>query len=502
MTKEINLEVNFTHTKATSSTSISSNQSQKIQYWSDKEERKLVWKLDLTIVLFLMFSFFTLQLDRSNISNAITDNLTKDIGITTDQARNGNQIQIAAIVVMEIPSNIIIQKFGSFNWLILQTILWGLVAIFQCFIQNKNSYFATRWLLGMFEAGFIPGSIYYISRFYKRKEMSKRTILFYFGNYFGAAVGSLIAAGILKINNKNGWSSWRYLFLIEGCITIFGTILLATFVPKSIENPVPLHGKWKYFSDREVSIISDRLALADDNNVEKDTVPITFSNIIQSIFHWRNWLHCILNFITIVPYGGLQFFTPKIVKSLGFHKTKANALASIGSFGLCVLSLFFSILSDHFGEKGIFIFIACCYSIIFSGVLKSMEIGHTKKWTMFAIITLVNSGAGTTQALNNSWISVNSKNYMDRCVGLAMAVMGANLGGITGQSLFKDKDAPTYKPAFLAILCMYAGSIVWVLLVMGIYYYLNKRGTTNLLDDSKLEKQEVNESSLKWKYQL
>ena len=49
---------------------------------------------------------------------------------------------------------------------------------------------------------------------------------------------------------------------------------------------------------------------------------------------------------------------------------------------------------------------------------------------------------------------------------------------------------------------MYAGSIVWVLLVMSIYYYLNKRGTTNLLDDSKLEKQEVNESSLKWKYQL
>lgn len=488
------------------------------QYWSSLEEKRLVLKIDLSILLFLMFSFFSLQLDRSNISNALTGGIGKDIHCTTDEIATGNQLQSAAIVIMEIPSNIIIHKVGCLPLLIAQGVLWGLVAIFQSFITGKKSYYATRWLLGMFEAGFIPGSIYVISRFYKRNELATRTTLFYFGNYFAAAVGSLIAAGILGMPFHKNWHPWRFLFMIEGCITIFATLLLAIFVARSPENPSPVHNLFSFFSKREERIMQDRLKYYDSKPSDNsDVTPITLKNIFKSIFLWRNWLHLMMNFLQIAPYGGLQLFSPKIIKSLGFSTVRANALASIGPFGLCFFSLTAAWLSDRYKTRGLLMLLTLAYSITFAGVLQSMRIGVTKKWTMFAMITMINAGVGTAQSLNNSWLAINSRRTLDRSVGLAMCVMGANLAAIAGQNFFKDKDAPVYHPAFVAILCFYGVSILWCSGIMFIYYSINNRlkfefgrfgrffrGSLRVDDESHSSEIHVDEVSTapEWKYQF
>jgi len=109
---------------------------------------------------------------------------------------------------------------GAPKWITLQIILWGLIALFQAFITNQSSYYATRFLLGMFEAGFIPGAQFMLGTFYKRQELAIRTSIFYIGNYFAAGTGSLMAAGILKLDGKCSLAGWQWLFIRKAIYTI------------------------------------------------------------------------------------------------------------------------------------------------------------------------------------------------------------------------------------------------------------------------------------------
>jgi MFS family permease len=161
----------------------------------------------------LVLGFFSLQLDRSNIGNALTDTLTTDLGITKDDVNLGDQLMSAGIIIAEIPSNLVLQKLGAPIWLTGQVLVWGTIALTQAWITDMPSFLATRFLLGFFEAGFIPGGQYMLALFYREKELALRTSIFYFGNYFATATGSLIAAGVLQMGGIAGYAGWQWLFV-------------------------------------------------------------------------------------------------------------------------------------------------------------------------------------------------------------------------------------------------------------------------------------------------
>lgn len=157
--------------------------------------------------------FFVLQLDRSNISNALTDTITEDLHITSNQVSIGTQIMSAGVVIAEIPSNILLQRCGASVWLTGLLAVWGTISLCQAFVTNIHSFYATRFLLGLSEGGYIPGAQYLLALFYKPDEIAMRTAIFYFGNYFSTATGSLIAAGILQMAGTGGLGGWRWLFI-------------------------------------------------------------------------------------------------------------------------------------------------------------------------------------------------------------------------------------------------------------------------------------------------
>lgn len=171
------------------------------------------YRLDFFLMPLLVLGFFVLQLDRSNISNALTDTLTEDLGIISNDVNLGNQLMLAGIIIFELPSNILLQKVGAPIWLTAQMGIWGTIALTQAWCTNIHSFYATRFLLGAFEGGYVPGGQYMLSLFYTRKELALRTAIFYFGNYFATATGSLIAAGVLSLAGSNGLSGWQWLFI-------------------------------------------------------------------------------------------------------------------------------------------------------------------------------------------------------------------------------------------------------------------------------------------------
>jgi MFS family permease len=167
---------------------------------------------------------------RGNIGNALTDNMMKDLGISQETVNTGTSLVFVGICIGDIPANLLIQKarswlnenrieaynhqFGADIWLPCQLLAWGLVATFQAFIKNRAGFLSTRFLLGLCESGFIPGTLWYLTKWYTKRELGKRTVLFFIGSYTANLLNGLIAYGLLRLRGRGGLTGWQWLFLV------------------------------------------------------------------------------------------------------------------------------------------------------------------------------------------------------------------------------------------------------------------------------------------------
>ena len=104
-------------------------------------------------------------------------------------------------------------QIGPSKWIPAQVFVFGLIATLQVLLKNKGGFLATRMLLGLAEAGYIPGSIYTLSTWYTPQELGRRVAILFFGMFGGNAISPLIGAGILRLHGRGNLSGWQYIFL-------------------------------------------------------------------------------------------------------------------------------------------------------------------------------------------------------------------------------------------------------------------------------------------------
>lgn len=214
--------------------------------------------------------------------------------------------------------------------------------------------------------------------------------------------------------------------------------------------------------------------VAEDNTKAHARAHINRANFFEALTDYRLWLHAVVNMLAASPKTALGLYGPSIIKRLGFSKTKANLLNSVHSYCLIVLSFILSFASDKTGQRGIFCNFSYLWSIVFAAALVGLGVNRDK-WLLYAIFTLVSTGNSLGVALNDAWLSVNATSPSKRSMGLAFAVIGSNLGGVIGPSLFRDSDAPAYRKGFAAIIGMYGGAIATTLGLMFTYWRDGKR---------------------------
>ncbi len=197
--------------------------------WSIAEERSVVRKTDLYLMTWLCVMFFGLQLDRGNLSNALADNLLDDLHITSDDYNNGTTIQLVCFLAAEFPVQLLTKRFGFRYILPTMMFCWGMVSCFQAFMTNRASFYVTRALIGLFEGGFIPGTILFATYFYTSKELSVRLAAFWSTLNLARVVSALLAAGILEMRGVSGRPGWFWLFIIEGLLTIVLALIVSEF---------------------------------------------------------------------------------------------------------------------------------------------------------------------------------------------------------------------------------------------------------------------------------
>lgn len=212
--------------------------------------------------------FFALQLDRGNITQALSDNMLVDLGMTTNDYNYGMTIFYLCFLCAELPSQLISKKLGPDNWIPIQMCAWSIVACSQSRITGKSTFYLTRAFLGLIEGGFIADVILYLSYFYKSAELPLR-LSFFWGAYISTSiVSAFLAFGILRLGEKTGWAGWRWLFALEGALTALIGVLSYFYLPPSpTQTRSWFRGKDGWFSEREEIIMVNRILRDDPGKV-------------------------------------------------------------------------------------------------------------------------------------------------------------------------------------------------------------------------------------------
>lgn len=268
--------------------------------WEPEEEKKLKWKLEYRVCLWACVMFFFLQLDRGNISQALSDTFLKDLNLTTNQYNLGMTLFYVSFLIAELPSQLISKRVGPDRWIPTQITLWSIVSIAQCKLTGKNSFYATRFLLGLIQGGFIPDIILWQSYFYTGRELPFRLSVFWTADLGATIIASLLGFAILHLRGYWGWAGWRWIFFLEGLASLIIGIASFFNMPQSPVHTKTWFRKKGWFTDREVKIIVNRVLRDDPSKGDMhNRQPITFKLLWASISDYDLWP---LYFIGLVAY--------------------------------------------------------------------------------------------------------------------------------------------------------------------------------------------------------
>ncbi|KAI7641272.1 MFS transporter, partial [Hortaea werneckii] len=190
-----------------------------------RKERIMVRKIDFRLLPPVIIMYIMNYLDRNNIATARLsgeEGLQEGLNMTDQQYETCVSILFVGYILMQVPSNLFLNKVGKpALYLPAVMVIWGAISTATAGAQNFGGMVAIRFFLGFIEAAYFPGCLYFLSCWYTRKELAFRSAILYSGSLISGAFAGLIAAGITDgMDGKLGLSAWRWLFIIEGAITV------------------------------------------------------------------------------------------------------------------------------------------------------------------------------------------------------------------------------------------------------------------------------------------
>ncbi|KAI0260221.1 major facilitator superfamily domain-containing protein [Gloeopeniophorella convolvens] len=396
--------------------------------YDSPEDRKLLKKVDLRLLPILTLLYLLSFLDRSNVGNAKIDGLTTDLHVSPPAYNTALALYFIAYVTFEVPANIVLKRFDPQFWLPLLTFAWGVASIAQGLVTNQAGLFGVRILLGATEAGLFPGVVFIFSVYYLRRERHWRVAVFFGGAALAGAFGGILAYAIGKMDGVGGKRGWQWIFILEGLLTVFVSLVGFFIVPTW-----PQKAKW--LTDSERSRLLARLD-ADCDAAEKEKFAWIY--VRQAFSDPLVWGYALLfHGFAFVLYT-LSLFLPTIITGLGFATWKAqlmtvppNVLAAVGiAFGAW--------LAAQTGRRAPLIIGSAVVGIIGYIVLLTT----TTAGAQYVGIHFATLGVYTGNALLLSWPSENISGQTKRAIGVAMQITIGDMGAVAGVLI--------YRPAFSA----------------------------------------------------
>ncbi|KAF5018232.1 hypothetical protein F66182_9795 [Fusarium sp. NRRL 66182] len=455
-------------------------------------DRKLMTRIDLHVIPFLCIMYLLAFLDRVNIANADVFGLSEELNLEKTEYNTALVVFFVPYILFEIPSNILLKRFKPHVWLSLNMFLFGLTTLLQGLVQNYSGLIATRFFLGVFETGMFPGAFYLIGMWYRRNEAQRRYSFFFNSTTLAGAFGGLLAAAIGKMDGLRGYAGWRWIFILEGGLTVFVSLFFYFLLPD-----FPEQAKW--LSPEEKHYVTARLRVDQGHAGAERTT--TFADALNVLKDYKIIIGGFMYFGLIVPAYGYAYFAPGIIRTYGYSPIETQ-LHSVppwaAAFGF---SLVIAFLSDKLRHRASFAIFAILVAIAGFATLLSVHDNHKVQYGALFLVTM---GAYTAMPIIVCWFNMNLGGHKRRSIGSAWQVGFGNIGGIIAVYAFLQKDAPKFIPGYSICIAFTILSIISCFAYAFVVWRQNKKRDANppQVELTNEEKAELGDNAPTYRYLL
>ncbi|OBT92466.1 hypothetical protein VE01_09606 [Pseudogymnoascus verrucosus] len=275
--------------------------------------RQLVRKMDFYVLPTIGILYILNYIDRQNLAAAKLQGIMEDLHMTTEQFATAVSILFVGYLPFQIPSNLIITKVSRPGMYICFAVtIWGCISAATAAVNTYGQLLAVRAILGIAEAVFFPGAIYYLSAWYTKTELGKRIAGLYIAQQVGNAFGGLLAAAILHLDGVHNIAGWKWLFIIEGSATVVIGVICACIMPE-----FPHNSRILSQLERDIAVwrIESEAGAAEGTEDES-----ALAGFVEALRDPKLLLLILCNMLSQAQ-GSIANYFPTLIASLGFSNT-------------------------------------------------------------------------------------------------------------------------------------------------------------------------------------
>ncbi|KAL1647057.1 hypothetical protein SLS58_002827 [Diplodia intermedia] len=409
-----------------------------------KMEVRVRRKTDFAVLPLLCSVYFLAQMrrkGRSDLANAKVAGMDQELGLTAQMYSNVSSIFLVGYIVFQLPGTLLLRKIGPPTQFASAMVVWGTVTACTVVADGYAALMVIRALIGAAEA-LIQGAILYLSFWYRYNELATRGAILYSTVALAGSFNGLLAYAIqLTLDGANGWSAWKWIFLIEGVVPVAWAAVVATLLPST-----PERIRWGFSAAEKEAVVARSRAV---HNTGDSTIRPKL--ILRLLADPKFWMVVLVDSGAHFCTSSLSNFTPAILQGLGYAGVDAQLMAVVVYAAAFVGILASCWISDRLGQRGVVI----CVDAALAAVGYALLLGLTDDTARLVATCLVACCAYPLVVLSLAWTASNNVGYTFRASAAALINIVAQTVAIGGNQAFNDP--PYYRKGLgvsLAMICM------------------------------------------------
>jgi MFS transporter, ACS family, tartrate transporter len=279
-------------------------------------EQRTIAKVSARLVPFLIVCYFVAYLDRVNVSFAALT-MNKDLGLSASAFGFGAGIFFLAYFLFEVPSNLFLERVGARKWIARIMFTWGVLSGAMAFIVGETSFYIVRVLLGIAEAGFFPGIIFYLTLWFPAVYRARIVGYFMAAIPLSTVIGAPVSGLLLALDGFLGLRGWQWLFVLEAAPALILSVIVFFYLTDR-----PADATWLDPDERAWLV-----ARLEEERRQRETV--RHYSVREALLNPKVLALSVVYFGAVATNYGLSFFLPQIVKAFGISDVQAGVVAAL-----------------------------------------------------------------------------------------------------------------------------------------------------------------------------
>ncbi|KAJ5160411.1 uncharacterized protein N7482_007415 [Penicillium canariense] len=432
-------------------------QSSSFQF-SASAERRLVRKIDFTILPIMLVAYMMAFLDKQTVNYTALMGIREDLQLVGSQYSWVSGIFYFGYLSFSYPASLLMVKFPLGKYLALNFLVWAIILACHAATTNFATLMVTRFLLGCSEASLAPGFTLITSLWYRTSEQPLRAGIWFCGNSISLIFGNLIAVGILQIESH--LRAWQWLFIIFGLVTFLWGVVMLFRLPDS-----PTTAKFLTEEERQIAI--ERLKA---NQTGYKNTHIDRGQTVEAFMDIKTWLLGVLILAFNIPNGGFTTFNGLVLKGFGYDTFHTLLLGIPGGVIVFIFVLLGGVVSSKVPNSRCLVIVGMTIISILGSALVYAGTSIAARYAGLLLMGIYSAAMPVSLAM----ISSNVGGFTKKATVSAIYFIMYCTGNIIGPQLFFTREAPKYQSGFLAIIiCL----VICVVDGLALLFYLRWENT-------------------------